>query len=72
MVPIYAIDSWISLRWIELSVYLDLLRDIYEAYVVYTFFTLLISFINTYDHINPNIPPPKRTANEIEKGNCNN
>ena len=46
MVPIYAIDSWISLRWIEYSIYFDLLRDAYEAYVVYSFFALLVSFIN--------------------------
>jgi hypothetical protein len=52
MVPIYAINSWVSLRWSFVSLYLDLIRDSYEAYVVYQFFVLLVEFIDTHD--NPN------------------
>lgn len=51
MVPIYAITSFLSLYWIKYSVLFALVRDGYEAYVVYTFFSLLVAFINSYDHL---------------------
>ena len=37
IVPIFAIDSWLSLRFIKASVYLDMFRDCYEAYVIHLF-----------------------------------
>ncbi|KAL6061781.1 DUF300-domain-containing protein [Balamuthia mandrillaris] len=49
MVPIYAVDSWLSLRFASYALYFDLVRDCYEAYVLYMFFNLLVAFINTYD-----------------------
>lgn len=55
MVPIYAITSFLSLYWIEYSVVFALFRDGYEAYVVYTFFSLLVAFINSYDHLHVGI-----------------
>eukprot|EP01102_Stenamoeba_stenopodia_P009666 TRINITY_DN2857_c0_g1_i1.p1 TRINITY_DN2857_c0_g1~~TRINITY_DN2857_c0_g1_i1.p1 ORF type:complete len:400 (-),score=60.73 TRINITY_DN2857_c0_g1_i1:107-1195(-) len=45
MVPIYAIGSWLSLRYKDESVYFDLFRDCYEAYVLYIFFKLLVAFL---------------------------
>jgi len=45
MVPIYAIDSWFSLRWKDYTIYFDLLRDCYEAFVIYQFFQLLTAYI---------------------------
>uniref|UniRef100_A0A6B2L8Y6 Transmembrane protein 184C n=1 Tax=Arcella intermedia TaxID=1963864 RepID=A0A6B2L8Y6_9EUKA len=45
MVPIYSIDSWLSLRFHEHSLYFDIVRDCYEAYVLYQFFSLLVSYI---------------------------
>jgi hypothetical protein len=50
MVPVYAVDSFLSFRFISLSLYFDLVRDAYEAYVIYNFFTLLVAFVNTYDY----------------------
>jgi hypothetical protein len=50
MVPIYAINSWVSLRYVHVSLYLDLIRDAYEAYVVYQFFVLLVEFIDSHDN----------------------
>eukprot|EP01127_Copromyxa_protea_P003109 TRINITY_DN12979_c0_g1_i1.p1 TRINITY_DN12979_c0_g1~~TRINITY_DN12979_c0_g1_i1.p1 ORF type:complete len:364 (+),score=33.74 TRINITY_DN12979_c0_g1_i1:6-1097(+) len=47
MVPIYAIDSWLSIRFKAISLYLDIFRDCYEAYVLYQFFALLVSYITT-------------------------
>ncbi len=44
-VPIYAISSWVSLISIKASLYMDPIRDLYEAFTIYTFFQLLINFI---------------------------
>ena len=45
MVPIYSISSWISLISIKAALYTDPIRDLYEAFTIYTFFQLLINFI---------------------------
>ncbi|RKP25883.1 organic solute transporter Ostalpha-domain-containing protein [Syncephalis pseudoplumigaleata] len=45
MVPIYAISSWISLVSLNAAFYVDAIRDIYEAFVVYCFFNLLVTFL---------------------------
>ena len=49
MVPIYAVDSWISLRFPGIAIYLDMLRDCYEAYVLYLFFALMVAYIGEGD-----------------------
>ena len=49
MVPIYAIGSFISLEWVSAAIYLDMLRDCYEAYVVYLFFALCIGYMAQVD-----------------------
>ncbi|CAI5737238.1 unnamed protein product [Hyaloperonospora brassicae] len=46
LVPIYATDSWLSLRFKDAALYLDLLRDSYEAYVIYLFLALLIAYLS--------------------------
>lgn len=45
MVPIYALSSWTSMISITASHFLDPIRDIYEAFTIYTFFQLLINYI---------------------------
>ncbi|PVI01932.1 DUF300-domain-containing protein [Periconia macrospinosa] len=45
MVPIYSASSWASLVSIQASYWIGPLRDIYEAFTIYTFFQLLINFI---------------------------
>jgi len=49
MVPIYSTDSWLSLRFRQASVYLDVARDCYEAYALYCFFSLLVAYIESED-----------------------
>lgn len=49
MVPIYAMDSWLSLRFKDAAVYLDMIRDCYEAYVIYLFFSLLVAYLAAGD-----------------------
>ncbi|KAF2004557.1 DUF300-domain-containing protein [Amniculicola lignicola CBS 123094] len=45
MVPIYSACSWASLVSIRAAFWIGPLRDIYEAFTIYTFFQLLINFI---------------------------
>jgi Organic solute transporter Ostalpha len=45
MVPIYAASSWGSIMSLKAAFWLDPIRDIYEAFTIYTFLQLLINFI---------------------------
>ena len=45
MVPIYAAASWASLMSQDVAFYMDPLRDVYEAFTIYTFLQLLINFL---------------------------
>ncbi|WYZ46397.1 hypothetical protein EsH8_IX_000622 [Colletotrichum jinshuiense] len=46
MVPIYSIASWTSMISIKAASFLDPVRDIYEAFTIYTFFQLLINYLS--------------------------
>jgi hypothetical protein len=45
MVPIYSITSWLSLVFPSAEYIFSTIRDMYEAYVVYTFFGLLLAVL---------------------------
>ena len=45
MVPIYSAASWASVESLTAAFYLDPLRDVYEAFTIYTFVQLLINFL---------------------------
>lgn len=47
MIPLYAVTSWISLLYQRKSwtLFVDLFRDCYEAYVIYIFFKLCVEFL---------------------------
>ena len=45
MVPIYSVESWLCLRFHEHEVYIATLRDCYESYVIYCFFSFLIAVL---------------------------
>jgi hypothetical protein len=45
MVPIYAIQSWLSLRFHQARIYIDSVRDLYEAYVIASFVYYLIELL---------------------------
>ena len=49
MVPIYAITSWISLRFVANSMFMDMIRDCYEGFVIYMFFALCYCYIGQFD-----------------------
>ncbi|KAI0794929.1 organic solute transporter Ostalpha-domain-containing protein [Abortiporus biennis] len=45
MVPLYAISSLISLFSLRAAFFIDAVRDIYEAFVIYCFFDLLVAYL---------------------------
>ncbi|KDD73924.1 organic solute transporter Ostalpha [Helicosporidium sp. ATCC 50920] len=45
MVPIYALDSWLSLRFVDARFFLDPLRECYEAFVIYNFYAYLMAYL---------------------------
>lgn len=49
MVPIYSIDSFLCLVWPKYALIIDMLRDCYEAYVLYLFLSLLLSYLGCVD-----------------------
>lgn len=46
MVPIYALNAWLGLQFPEQSIYMDSLRECYEAYVIYNFMKYLLNYLN--------------------------
>eukprot|EP00163_Fabomonas_tropica_P018638 TRINITY_DN3302_c0_g1_i1.p1 TRINITY_DN3302_c0_g1~~TRINITY_DN3302_c0_g1_i1.p1 ORF type:complete len:223 (-),score=23.88 TRINITY_DN3302_c0_g1_i1:114-782(-) len=46
MVPVYALEAFMSLLLKDLQHFFQALRDSYEAYVIYTFFALLIEYLD--------------------------
>ncbi|MEW5307253.1 MAG: hypothetical protein WDW36_009661 [Sanguina aurantia] len=45
MVPIYALDAWLALRFTDAREWLHPLRECYEAYVIYNFFAYLMAYL---------------------------
>ncbi|KAI0012958.1 DUF300-domain-containing protein [Xylariaceae sp. FL0662B] len=46
MVPIYSISSWVSMVSLQAAAFLDPIRDVYEAFTIYTFFQLLTNYLD--------------------------
>lgn len=51
MVPIYALNSWIVLKFPQTAIYLDTIRECYEAFVIYNFMMYLITFLKSVNLI---------------------
>lgn len=51
MVPLYAIQSWLSLRFHNARLYIDTLRDLYEAYVIQSFAYFLMELMGGEDSL---------------------
>jgi len=45
MVPIYGMNAWIGMKLPPASIYLDTLRECYEAFVIYSFMKYLLNFL---------------------------
>jgi hypothetical protein len=46
MIPFYAINSWLTVLFPDQCLYFDVLKDGYEAFVLYRFYLLLIYYFN--------------------------
>lgn len=46
MVPIYAINAWMGMQFPSTSIYMDTLRECYEAFVIYSFMKYLLNFLS--------------------------
>eukprot|EP01027_Heterolobosea_sp_BB2_P011258 GEZU01016405.1.p2 GENE.GEZU01016405.1~~GEZU01016405.1.p2 ORF type:complete len:127 (-),score=19.31 GEZU01016405.1:70-450(-) len=55
MIPIYAFSCWISLEFRHVAVIFATLREIYEAYVMWSFMELLIAFMGGRDALIPKL-----------------
>ena len=49
IVPLYAFQAWLSLIFTDYAPFFSALRDVYEGYVIYMFFTLLIAYLGGED-----------------------
>ena len=58
LVPIYSVDSLLSLLYPNYSLVLDTLRDCYESFVLYSFFSLLLAYLGPdIDRVLEELPP---------------
>ena len=46
-VPIYALNCWMALRFKDISLYFDVFRESYEAFVVYSFVKYLMTYLGS-------------------------
>lgn len=46
MVPIYALNAWLCLLFPQHAIYMDSIRECYEAYVIYNFMKYLLNYLN--------------------------
>eukprot|EP01062_Namystynia_karyoxenos_P062564 TRINITY_DN55469_c0_g1_i1.p1 TRINITY_DN55469_c0_g1~~TRINITY_DN55469_c0_g1_i1.p1 ORF type:complete len:459 (+),score=117.44 TRINITY_DN55469_c0_g1_i1:65-1378(+) len=51
MVPVYAATSWLAILVLPAAPYLDLFRDMYEAYAVYMFFVYMVTLLGGADEV---------------------
>lgn len=47
-VPIYAVSSLVSLYSLQAAFYVDAIRDLYESFVIYCFFSLLVEYLYVF------------------------
>ncbi|CAG7731744.1 unnamed protein product [Allacma fusca] len=55
MVPIYALDAWLGLIAPNFSIYMNSMRECYEAYVIYNFMKFLLNYLNAEMDLEANL-----------------
>ena len=51
---VYGLASWLGLRFKDAAIYFDTMRECYEAFVIYNFFTFLMVYL---EQARPPRPP---------------
>jgi len=51
LLPIYCVESWLALRFQRQALYLETLRDLYEAFVIHAFMQLLIHYLGDREQL---------------------
>ena len=51
MVPVYSVSAWLSLVFLQWSLYIDFVRMCYEAFVIYTFMILLTKYLGGHNGV---------------------
>jgi hypothetical protein len=52
MIPLYSVESWLALRFKNVAIYLETLREGYESYVIFCFMYYLIALLGDEHHLN--------------------
>ena len=58
MSPVYSVVSYLSILYPAATTYLTLIRDIYEAFILFDFFYLMNAYLG-YDSVKNNINDDK-------------
>lgn len=69
MVPLYSVQSWLSLRYHQFSLYIDTLRDLYEAFVIQSFLYYLVEILGGEDVLSRALSEKGETRHG-EHGKC--
>jgi hypothetical protein len=63
MVPIYSISAFLTYAMPQLNLYFDLIRSLYESFVIYEFFNLLLAYLGETNQERVNILSTKESRN---------
>lgn len=67
MVPLYAVQSWLSLRFKDSRVYIDAIRDLYEAFVIASFLYYLIELLGGQEALVRTLESKRETQPHLGK-----
>lgn len=67
MVPVYAVESWLALLFKNQRVYLEVLREAYEAWVIYTIQKLFVEFLGERIGVELSLSRHARDAENVDE-----
>ena len=72
MVPLYAFDSLLSVIWLNMALWVDMVRDLYEGYVIYLFLSLMMEYVSlgSKDKLIYNMKPLHDVTHPFPIGLC--